>query len=55
MKIFFFIFVKLSSSFSLAKEGESHVGVDFGWGFDELDHMGQKPGFVTSFTIGQQF
>ena len=31
------------------------MGVDFGWGFDELDHMEQKPGFVTSFTIGQQF
>ena len=31
------------------------MGLDFGWGFDELDHMGQKPGFVTSFTIGQQF
>ncbi len=31
------------------------MGVDFGWGFDKLDHMGVKPGFVTSFTIGQQF
>ena len=31
------------------------MGVDFGWGFDKLDHMGLKPGFVTSFTIGQQF
>jgi len=31
------------------------MGVDFGWGFDKLDHMDQKPGFLTSFTIGQQF
>tara|TARA_B100000674_G_scaffold497283_1_gene530425 strand:+ start:1097 stop:3589 length:2493 start_codon:yes stop_codon:yes gene_type:complete len=30
------------------------MGVDFGYGFDPL-YNGQKPGLVTSFTIGQQF
>ena len=31
------------------------MGVDFGYGFDEIDHTGEKPGWVPQFTIGQQF
>ena len=31
------------------------MGVDFGYGFDSLDHTGIKSGWQPQFTIGQQF
>ncbi len=31
------------------------MGVDFGYGFDKLDHTGIKSGWQPQFTIGQQF
>ena len=36
MKIFIIIFVLLFSSLSIAKEGKTHLGLDFGWGFLDI-------------------
>ena len=36
MKILLFVFTLFISSLSLAKEGETHLGVDFGWGFLDI-------------------
>ena len=35
MKIFLFVFLFISS-LSLAKEGETHLGIDFGYGFMDI-------------------
>ena len=36
MKILLFVFFLFISSWSLAKEGETHLGIDFGYGFMDI-------------------